>query len=151
MRKDGEIKVPLWERFISRLYLWYSFETTYMLGKTKTTPIGLMFFHIGSTFLIFFILLFPSVVRNCTDGFLFYSLVSLLVAVFVSEVVFRIRFSSEKEMTFFLNHAGDNYVKKIERLKSDTHPLVVEFICILHVLMKIFLFLLFFFKVVGVL
>ena len=151
MRKGGEIKVSLWERLISRLYLWYSFETIYMLGKTKTTPIGLMSFHIGSTFLIFFILLSPYVVRNYTNSFLIYSLVSLLVAVFVSEIVFGIRFSSEKKMTLFLKQAGDNYVKKMERLKSDTHPLVVGFICILHVLMKIFLFLLIFFNVVGIL
>lgn len=151
MRKNGEIKVPLWERLISQLYLWYSFETTYMLGKTKTTPIGLMSFHIGSTFLIFFILLSPSVVRNYTNSFLIYSLVSLLIAVFVSEIVFRILFSSEKELTFFLKQAGDNYVKKIERLKSDTHPLVVMLICISHVLMKIFLFLLIVFKVIGIL
>lgn len=151
MRKDCKNDVPLWERLISRLYLWYSFETTYMLGKTKTTPIGLMFFHVGNLIVIIFTLLFPSIVRNHTDIFLLYSLVSLLVAIFVSEVVFRIRFSSEKKLDSFLKQAGDDYAKKIDRLKSDTHPLVVLSICISHILMKIFLFLLIFFKVVGIL
>lgn len=151
MRKDVKTESSSWKRLISRLYLWYSFETQYMLGKTRTTPIGLLFFHVGSTFLMLFMLFFPSVVRNYTDDFVIYSLVCLLVAIFASEVVFRICFSSEKDMTSFLKHAGDDFVKIIDRLKFDTHPFIVESICILHVLMKIFLFLLILFKMAGVL
>lgn len=149
MRKVNEKQTSFIGKVISRLYLWYSFETTYMLGQTESTPFGLLIFHSWSLLLILFMVIFPSFVRVCWHDFMIISLTSWMIFSFVPAIVFRIYQPLHKKMNIFLSYAGQTFIDRIEVLKSKTHPICVIMICISHIGTKIVLFLLSFFVALG--
>ncbi|MDD6184409.1 MAG: hypothetical protein PUB29_02135 [Bacteroidales bacterium] len=136
--------------WLGRMYAWFSFELTYTLGATAYTPIGLCFFHLWGVILVIFMVLFPSFIEMNLESFLKFSIASWIIATIIPPIVFEILPCSEKIISNLTLCAGDDYIKKIDKLKRNTHPILVVLICVFHILFLVFLFLFSLFQVVGI-
>ena len=138
------------KRWSGKLYVWFSFELTYTLGTTVYTPIGLCFFHLWGILLVLLTVLFPSFIDIHLEPFLIFSIASWISATILPQIVFEKLPCSERIIKDLTLCAGENYIKKIDKLKTNVHPILVVLICVSHILFLIFLFLFSLFRVVRI-